>query len=78
MYKIKPISSNGDEGCLKGSFYVNELQEVGENDYFPIKAIVKRFPKKKMALISWEGWPESYNSLVPYDQIRTYKDLLDS
>ena len=73
MYKIKPISSDLNEPDVLGSFYQNELQEVGDSDYFPIDKVIKRYPKKKMALVSWQGYPDSYNSLVPLSQIKTWK-----
>lgn len=78
MYKIKPISHDPNEPDVLGSFYQNELQEVGDLDYFPIDKIIKRFPKKKMALVSWQGYPDSYNSLVPLTQIKTYQELSNS
>ena len=78
MYKIKPISHDPNELDVLGSFYQNELQEVGDLDYFPIDKIIKRYPKKKMALVSWQGYPDSFNSLVPLTQIKTYQDLLNS
>ena len=79
MYKVKPVSLNDDEPIVKGSFYENELQDVNfEDDYFAIDRIIKTFPKKKTALVSYQDFPESFNSIVPLSQIKTYKELLEA
>ena len=78
MYKVKPVSLDAGEEELKGSFYQAELQEIGDTDYYVIEKIVKKYPKKKLALIKWLGFDESYNSLVPMDQIKTLKELVIS
>ena len=78
MYKIRPVSINDDESDVKGSFYENELQDVNfEDDYFAIDRIIKKFPKQKTALVSYQDFPESFNNIVPLSQIKTYKELLN-
>ena len=79
MYKIRPISLNDDEPDVQGSFYENELQDVKlEDDYFAIDRIIETYPRKKTALVSYQDYPESFNSIVPLSQIKTYEELLDA
>jgi hypothetical protein len=61
---------NGEE--IKGSFYEQELQIVKDVDEnFQIDKIIetKKINKIKYSLVSWLGYPESFNSWVPESKI---------
>ena len=79
MYKLKPVSLNDDEPDLDGSFYENEITEISfEDDYFTIDKIIETYPKDKTALVSYQDFPDSYNSIVPLSQIKTLQQLIES
>jgi len=60
-YKIKDL--NNEE--ITGSFYEQELQKIENfNEIFEIDQIIKTkiVNKKKQYLVSWKGYPDSFNS----------------
>jgi hypothetical protein len=67
-YHIQDL--NGEE--IKGSFYEKELQKVKDLDEnFEIDKILetKRINNQKYFLVSWLGYPSSFNSWVPQSKI---------
>jgi hypothetical protein len=72
MYKLKDW--RGEE--LKGAFYEKELQGVKKqlDGFWNVEKVVdmeergKR--KKKMYLVKWEGYPDSFNSWVTEKDIK--------
>ena len=52
----------------KGTFYQAELQKVESNEdsLFLIDKIIKYKGrgKNKLALVSWKGWPDKFNSWI--------------
>jgi hypothetical protein len=61
---------NGEE--IKGSFYDKELQKVKDLDEnFEIDKILesKKINNQKYFLVSWSGYPSSFNSWVPQSKI---------
>ena len=73
-YTIKPVTADPDEPDILGTWYQNELQEVGDTEYYTIDKIIKRLPNSK-ALVSWQGFSDEFNSIVPMSQIKTFKEL---
>ena len=64
---------NGDE--IKGSFYRFELQKVAEKVEYEISEILKERkigPNKYEVLVSWRGYPSSFNSYIPKEHIKEY------
>lgn len=70
-YRIK--DDHGEE--LKGTFYTEELQKVGETNVYKIEQILKtsRGPGgRKEYLIRWLGYPPSFDSWVPARDIQRH------
>ena len=69
-YKLK--DDNGDE--LEGSFYLQELQKVSDQEIYRISNILqhRRNKGRKEVLIEWMGYPSSFNSWIPASNITTY------
>ena len=42
---------------IEGSFYENELQKT-DQDFYRIDKVIKKDYKKKLALVSWKGYPK--------------------
>ena len=64
-YTIK--DDNGE--VLKGTFYEQELQKVGEKDTYDIEAVLdQRLDKKgqREYLVKWVGYDESFNQWIPH------------
>ena len=68
-YVIK--ADDGEE--IKGSFYAEELQQVGEKNTYTIENIVREKKGKggkRLCLVKWFGYPSSYNSWVEKSSIK--------
>lgn len=66
---------NGEE--LKGSFYQQELQKVGEKSLYRIETVLRTrrgSRGRKEVLVKWWGYPESFNSWIPQHQLQRYRD----
>ena len=52
---------------VKGSWYPEEVQEIGKNRYLIEKVIPNRKSKKgaNELLVKWKGWPAKVNTWVP-------------
>lgn len=64
---------HGEE--LKGSFYHEEIQNVGEKELFRIEAILKQRSSSKGQreyLVKWYGYPSSFNSWIPSATLTRY------
>lgn len=61
------IKDDADEE-LKGSFYAQELQKVGQKTLYKIEAILKR--QKNRALVKWVGYPDRFNAWIPIKTIQ--------
>ena len=62
---------NGEE--VKGVFYDQEIQKVKDLDEnFEIEKIIesKKINKNKYYLVSWLGYPSSFNFWVPESEIK--------
>ena len=61
---------------VQGVFYEPEMIRVNdrESQTYVIRDVIRRFtdPKtgKRMATVTWEGWPKSHRSTIPEDSIR--------
>ena len=70
MYKVK--DAHGEE--IKGSFYPQELQRVErKEEIYQIDAILDERGgrgKKKEVLVSWQGYPDTFNSWIPASAIQ--------
>ena len=70
-YLIKDY--NGDE--IEGSFYKEELQKVAEKEEYEIEEILgeRKIGKNRYeVLVSWRGYPASFNSYIPKESIKQY------
>ena len=69
VYKIKDLQ---DEEIL-GTFYDHELQRVtvGPDDVYRVEKILKtkKVKGKKYYLIKWKGYPDSFNSWEPEENV---------
>ena len=68
MYKIR--DDHGEE--IKGSFYPQELQRVErKEEIYQVDAILdeRGRGKKKEVLVSWQGYPPSFNSWIPASDV---------
>ena len=59
-HKIKDYNNEIIERC----FYENELQKT-DQDFYRIDKVIKKDWKKKLALVSWKGYPKEFNSWIP-------------
>jgi hypothetical protein len=67
-YKLRDDS--GEE--VKGSWYKDEVQPIGENEYLIEKILSRKVVnKQKLIHVKWKGWPSKFNSWVPESD--TYK-----
>jgi len=66
-YRIKDY--NNEE--LSGSFYAQELQQVGPKTVFAIEAVLKR--NKNKVYVKWAGYPASFNSWIPAKSLQKKK-----
>jgi Integrase core domain len=73
VYKLKDLM--GEK--ITGVFYEPEIQKVAynENDDFFIDKVIdtKKKGRSTLALVSWVGWPEKFNSWVDYKDIKNLK-----
>ena len=65
VYKLKDY----DGHVLKGTFYTDELQIVGEPSVYDIYRVLKRrvnaLTGERELYVSWEGYPKSFNQWIP-------------
>ncbi|MDI9312367.1 MAG: DDE-type integrase/transposase/recombinase [Limnohabitans sp.] len=75
-YPVKQIKVKDEEGReLKQSFYKHELQKINKSAYRIEKIIKKRNIKgEAQYLVKWLGYPSSYNSWEPEDNIELLKN----
>jgi Integrase core domain len=63
---------------IKGVFYEKEIQKIifDENTSYLIDKIIKTKTKsgRKLAFVSWRGWPEKFNSWIDYKLIKKFKN----
>ena len=54
--------------------YKAEIQKVGDKDVYRISNILKQRRRngKKEILVEWLGYPSSFNSWIPADNIQVY------
>ena len=64
-YKIKDL--NNEE--IQGSFYEPELLKT-KQEVFRIDKIIRRDNKKKLALVSWKGYSDDFNSWIPINDLK--------
>lgn len=65
------IKDDHDE-VLKGTFYDQELQKVGEKDQYDIEAVLdQRLDKKgkREYLVKWVGYDSSFNQWIPHQAL---------
>ena len=69
-YKIKD-----DREEIKGTFYKEELQKVAEKEVYRISKILKTRTVRgqKEYLIRWYGYPPSFDSWVPKENVQYYE-----
>lgn len=69
-YRLKDYT--GEE--LKGSFYSEELQKVGDKQVYRIESIKRErnVGGAKEYLVKWFGYPEPFNSWIPAGHISRY------
>ena len=70
VYRIQDL--NGEE--ILGTFYEDELQKVtsgGADEVFRVEQILKtkKIKGKKYYLIKWKGYPDSFNSWEPEENV---------
>ena len=69
VYRLK----EADGELIRGTFYEAELQKVIERSdhLFRIENILKHRGKgaSKEVLVHWKGWPQKYDSWIPYKQL---------
>ena len=69
VYRLK--ETDGD--LIRETFYEAELQKVIERSdhLFRIEKILKHRGKgvNKEVLVHWKGWPQEYDSWIPYKQL---------
>ena len=69
VYRLK----EADGELIRGTFYEAELQKVIERSdhLFRIEKILKYRGKgaSKEVLVHWKGWPQKYDSWIPYKQL---------
>ena len=79
--RSKPITyilkdDSGEE--LKGHFYKEELQKVGEKNVYRIEKILQTRQRKgstgKEYLVKWFGYNPSFNSWISDEHLSRYKD----
>ena len=70
-YKVKDDAGE----VLRGTFYREELQIVGEKEVYRIANILKTrtVRGKKEYLIEWAGYPRSFDSWIPAKSIQNYE-----
>ena len=56
---------------ITGTFYNKELQRVKEPETFKIEKVlqVKKIGRRRMALVKWLGYPDSFNQWIPESDI---------
>ena len=64
-YKI--VDLQGEK--VTGSFYKQELQKA-KQETFRIEKVIRRDYKKESALVKWKGYPDKFNSWVPFSELR--------
>ena len=61
-YSIKDLADDP----IQGSFYEQELQATSQ-DKFRIEKVIRK--NKNQALVKWRGYPEKFNSWVPFSDL---------
>ena len=71
MYRLKDAADNP----INGTFYEPELQKVKLPEVYKISEILKtrKVGRKTQYLVSWKGYPASFNSWVDKNQVSDYK-----
>ena len=54
---------------IEGSFHENELQKT-DQDFYRIDKVIKKDYKKKLALVSWKGYPKEFDSWIPINDVK--------
>ena len=54
---------------IEGSFYENELKKT-DQDFYRIDKVIKKDYKKKLALVSWKGYPKEFNSWISLNDVK--------
>jgi Integrase core domain len=71
VYKLKDLMNEE----ITGVFYEPEIQKVtfDENTEYFIDKIISTKVKsgRKLAFVSWEGWPEKFNSWIDYNLLKS-------
>ena len=69
------IMKDYNNEIIEGSFYENELQKT-DQDFYRIDKVIKKDYKKKLALVSWKGYPKEFNSWIPLNDVKKkYKKI---
>ena len=63
-YNLKELS---DEK-MKGSFYEPELLKA-KQDIFRIEKVIRKNPKKKLALVKWKSYSDDFKSWIPFKDV---------
>lgn len=79
IQKTKPVTyvlkdDSGEE--LRGSFYKEELQKVGDKQVYRIESILneRRVGARKEYLVKWYGYDSSFNSWISSEHVSRYRD----
>ena len=64
-YVIKDYNNE----IIEGSSYEYELQKT-DPYFYRIDKEIKKDYKKKLALVSWKGYPKEFDSLVPLNNVK--------
>ena len=78
LYRTDPITytvKDDADVTLRGTFYKEELQKVGEKAVYRIANILKkrRVKGNQQYLIQWLGYPRSFDSWVPAKDVERYE-----
>ena len=57
---------------IEGSFYEQELQKT-DQEVYRIEKVIRRDYKKKLALVSWKGYPKQFNSCIPIEDVKSIR-----
>ena len=57
---------------IEGSFYEQELQKT-DQEIYRIHKVIRKDYKKKLALVSWKGYPKQFNSWIPIEDVKSIR-----